>query len=126
MERDAVTRWIAAYESAWRTLGTDALAELFTPDVTYRTKPWARPIEGIERLARFWDAEREGPDEGFEMRSEIVAIDGATAVVRVEVTYTAPPGTSWRDLWIVEFDADAPDARCSSFEEWPFASRRRP
>jgi hypothetical protein len=47
-------------------------------------------------------------------------------VVRVEVTYSAPPGTSWRDLWIVEFDADVPNGRCSSFEEWPFASRRRP
>ena len=50
------------------------------------------------------------------MTSEIVAVDGLTAVVRVEVHYG--DGERWRDLWIVTFDADG---RCRAFEEWPFA-----
>lgn len=32
MDREAFGRWIDAYERAWRTPGTDVLAELFTAD----------------------------------------------------------------------------------------------
>lgn len=118
MERADVERWIAAYEAAWRSPGTHALATVFTPDVTYRASPWRAPIEGLADLARFWEAERDGPDEPFELRSEIVAVDGATAVARIEVTYTGPDTSRWRDLWVMTL---APDGRCRAFEEWPFA-----
>ncbi len=64
-----------------------------------------------------WEAEREGPDEVFRMTSEVVAADGDTAVVRVEVGYGDPVRQEYRDLWIVRF---AGDGRCASFEEWPF------
>ena len=53
------------------------------------------------------------------MQSEIVAVDGATAVVRVAVDYD--DGERWRDLWIVTFDTER---RCRAFEEWPFAPDR--
>jgi ketosteroid isomerase-like protein len=113
-----VERWVARYETAWRQAGTDALFDLFTPDATYRPSPWSAPIGGSEELAAFWEAERDGPDEQFNLRREIVAVDSttATAVVRLAVDYA--DGESWRDLWIVTF---APDGRCTTFEEWPFA-----
>ena len=38
VDRDAVERWIARYERAWRTMGTEQLAELFSPDVSYRPR----------------------------------------------------------------------------------------
>jgi hypothetical protein len=40
-----------------------------------------------ERLAR---AERLGPDEEFEMSSEIVAVEGDSEAVRIEVGYGPP------------------------------------
>ena len=49
------------------------------------------------------------------LSSEIVAVDGPTAVVRVEVEYG--DGERWRDLWIMRFEAEG---RCRTFEEWPF------
>lgn len=108
---------MASYERAWRTPGTETLAEIFTPDASYLPSPWGQPVEGLDRLTRFWDDERDGPDESFTMTSEVVAVDGDVAVVRVAVDYHAT-ASRWRDLWVIHF---AEDGRCRAFEEWPFA-----
>jgi hypothetical protein len=50
------------------------------------------------------------------MASEIVAVDGRTAVVRVHVDYD--DGQRWRDLWLFTLDDRG---LCEHFEEWPFA-----
>lgn len=118
MDESGVERWVSAYERVWRTPGTDALAELFTADVSYLPSPWATALEGLDDLGEFWEAERKGPDEEFALTSEVVAVDGATAVVRVAVDYGQPHLSRWRDLWVLVF---ADDGRVSAFEEWPFA-----
>jgi ketosteroid isomerase-like protein len=112
-----VARWIAAYEAAWRAPGTDALAGIFTPDSTYLQGPYEEPVVGLPAIERMWEQEREGPAEVFQMTSDIVAVDGATAVVRVQVSYGDPVTQEYRDLWIMHFDAGG---RCDHFEEWPF------
>jgi SnoaL-like domain len=112
----AVMQWIERYERAWRSPGTNALADLFIPEATYRTAPFERPHVGLAAISTLWEAEREGPDEAFAMTSELVAADGPTAVVRVEVLYGAPINRRYRDIWILRFN-DA--GLCSSFEEWP-------
>ncbi len=117
MERSAVEAWIAGYERAWRTPGTDALAALFADDATYLPSPWSDPLEGLDAIGRFWESERDGPDEQFSLVSEVVAVDGETAVVRLSVDYHTAIGSRWRDLWVLHFHADG---RCSRFEEWPF------
>lgn len=116
MDSASLQQWIEQYERAWRTEGTDVLAELFTDDVVYSASPWADPITGLAALGEFWDAQRESAAEQFSMTSEIVALDGSVGVVRVSVEYGS--GDRWRDLWIVRFDEDG---RCAAFEEWPFA-----
>jgi len=118
VDREAVARWVGAYEHAWRTAGTDQLGELFTPDVSYRPSPWKPALKGLEALAPFWEAARDGPDEPFTLTSDIVAVDGNTAVVRLSVDYQGADTTRWRDLWVLEFDDRG---RCASFEEWPFS-----
>jgi ketosteroid isomerase-like protein len=120
VDRDHVTRWVAAYEAAWRAAGTEALAGIFAADATYRPGPYEEPVSGLTAIARMWEAERDGPGEVFELTSEIVAADNDTAVVRAEVRYGDPVAQEWRDLWIIRF---APDGRCASFEEWPFAPK---
>lgn len=118
MDTEHVARWIAAYEAAWRAPGTEALAGIFTPDATYRQGPYDEPVVGLPAIGRMWEAERHGSDEVFRMTSDIIAVDGATAVVRVEVWYGEPVTQEFRDLWLARFAADG---RCASFEEWPFA-----
>src|SRR5471030_295254 len=89
MDRKAVEQWVADYERLWRTPGTELLYQLFVPDASYLPSPCAEPAEGLPAIARFWEAERRGADETFEMSSVVVAVDGATAVVRVLVSYGA-------------------------------------
>jgi hypothetical protein len=124
--RAQLTDWLAAYERAWRTAGTDVLAELFAEDATYSTAPYESPHRGLGAIGEMWEAERFGPDEAFTMTSEIVAVEGDTGVARVKVQYEEATQKERRlhrqrkeylDLWIVRLD-DA--GLCSHFEEWPF------
>lgn len=114
---EAVEAWVAAYEAAWRSPGTDALAGLFIEDATYQPSPFSEPWRGLARIGEMWEAERDGPDEAFTMRAELVATSHERAVVRVEVQYDPPQGRLYRDLWVLHFAADG---RCAAFEEWPF------
>lgn len=115
MDRAGFGAWIAAYERAWRTAGVEMLGELFGEDASYRMSPYEEPVRGLEAIGELWERERQGPDEAFEIGHEILAIEGDTAVVRIEVAYGN--GDEYRDLWVVHF---APDGRCREFEEWPF------
>ncbi|WP_369372689.1 nuclear transport factor 2 family protein [Promicromonospora sp. Populi] len=122
--RTTVETWVSDYERLWRTAGTAGLSDLFTADASYLPSPWASPIVGLPALTEFWEAERDGPDESFTMSSEVIAVDGSTAIVRVNVEYSGDDGSNgrWRDLWVLTFDDDE---RCAAFEEWPFAPRQR-
>ncbi len=108
--------WVARYEQAWRTAGTDPLAGLFTEDATYLPAPFEATLRGLRAIEAFWEAERDGADEAFTLTWEPVAVQGDVAVARVEVVYEAPPPRRYRDLWIVTLDADG---RARAFEEWP-------
>jgi hypothetical protein len=126
MDRAQLGEWIERYERAWRTPGTDLLAELFTADATYSTAPYESPHAGLAAIAVMWDDERLGPDEDFEMTSEIVAVEDDVGVASVTVHYDKPDEKAgrlhrqrkeYRDLWIVRLDESG---LCSEFEEWPF------
>jgi hypothetical protein len=69
MDRAQVERWVAGYETAWRTPGTEVLGELFSDGATYLPSPWTDPLEGLPALAEWWEAGRDGPDEAFTMTS---------------------------------------------------------
>jgi ketosteroid isomerase-like protein len=117
MDRQQVRDWVAAYERAWRSPGTGALAGIFTPDASYQQGPYVSPVVGLPAIARMWEQTRDGPAEVFSLTSEIVAVDGDVAVVRAEVRYGDPVDQEYRDLWIMRF---ATDGRCQAYEEWPF------
>jgi hypothetical protein len=118
IDRSAVRAWVMAYEQAWRAPGTSQVGELFTDDATYRMSPFRPAHRGIDAIRVLWDAERSGPDESFEMEFDVVAVDDPWAVVRLAVQYGPPHPQLFRDLWLLEFDADG---RCKAFEEWPFS-----
>jgi hypothetical protein len=126
LDRQQLTDWLAAYERAWRTAGTDVLAQLFTEGASYSTAPYEDPHEGLDAIGEMWEAERIGPDEAFEMISEVVAVEGDTGVARVTVHYEKASDAEgrvhrqrkeYRDLWIVRLNDSG---LCSHFEEWPF------
>ena len=121
MDHDDVRQWVARYETAWRSPSTEMVCELFTDKATYLASPWKDPIVGLGDIAKFWEAERDGPEEQFHMASQIVAVEGDTAVVRVQVDYESASASRWRDLWVLRLE----DGLCSVFEEWPFAPGQR-
>ncbi|HBW19481.1 MAG TPA: hypothetical protein DEH11_10985, partial [Actinobacteria bacterium] len=84
---------------------------------TYLQGPYEDLVAGLPAIARMWESERDGPAEVFRLASEVIAVDGDTAVVRAEVHYGDPPTQQYRDLWLLRFDADG---LCTAFEEWPF------
>lgn len=45
-----------------------------------------------------WDEDRDGPDEVFTLATDILAIDGDTAVIRAGVRYGDPLRQGYRDL----------------------------
>jgi hypothetical protein len=118
VDRAELSDWVSGYERAWRTPGTEALAELFAAGASYRVGPYEPAAEGLDEIAELWERERRGPDEAFEMSAEIVAVEGDTGVVRVEVRYGDPKPTEYRDLWLVRLDGEG---RCVEFEEWAFS-----
>lgn len=117
IDRAGFAAWLRGYERSWRSPGTGHLAELFTEDASYRHSPYAAPIVGLPAIAEDWEREREGPAEVFTMTAEIVALDGAAGVARIEVRYGDPVTQSYLDLWLVRF---ADDGRAEAFEEWQF------
>jgi len=119
--RQQVADWVTAYERAWRTPGTEALASIFTTDAVYLQGPYDEPNRGLAAIERMWEAERAGPEEVFDMTSDIVAVEGDTAVVRVRVRYGRPVMREYLDLWVVRFSEDG---RSAAFEEWPFSPGR--
>jgi len=117
LSRQDASAWIARYERAWRTSGVRDLPQLFTEDAVYRMSPYEEPAAGLAEIGALWECERQGPDEEFTMSHEVVAVDGDTAVVRLEVRYGGSERLQYRDLWVLRFAADG---RCRAFEEWPF------
>jgi ketosteroid isomerase-like protein len=116
-DRAMVSRWLAEYEAAWRAPGTESLAGIFTDDAAYLRSPYEEPVVGLDAIRRMWDQDRDGPDEVFALATDILAVDGPTAVVRAEVRYGDPLRQEYRDLWIIRLGGDG---RCSWFEEWPY------
>jgi ketosteroid isomerase-like protein len=120
-DRAMVSRWLAGYEAAWRAPGTEGLAAIFTDDARYLQSPYEEPVVGLDAIGEMWQRERDSPDEVFTLATEIVAVDGDTAVVRAEVRYGDPVHQEYRDLWVLRL---GDEGRCSWFEEWPFWPRR--
>jgi ketosteroid isomerase-like protein len=118
--RAEIEAWIEGYERAWRTAGTEALTELFTADAAYRMSPYDEPARGLDEIATLWERERDGPDERFTISHEVLAAEGDTAVIRVEVEYERGGERAeheYRDLWVIRFDSEG---RCREFEEWAY------
>lgn len=108
-----VMEWVAGYEKGWRGADLDAVARLFTEDARYRRSPYDPPQVGHEAIRAFWVDD----ELAFTVDAQPVAIEGDTAVVRLEVRYGDPVTQEYRDLWVLRF---ASDGRVADFEEWPF------
>lgn len=114
MDRNQVMAWVDGYIAAWRAEDPEAVEQLFTPDAAYRASPYEESKVGHDAIKGFW---LDDAGEVFTATAEPVAVDGRSAVVRVEVRYGDPVRQEYRDLWVLRF---ADDGRVSDFEEWAY------
>jgi ketosteroid isomerase-like protein len=113
MDRSEVMAWVAEYERAWRAQDADAVGRLFADDASYLRSPYDDPpLQGLAAIRDFW-----ADDTPFSMTASPVAVEGASAVVRVEVRYGGERPQEYRDLWVLDFGADG---RAVRFEEWAY------
>jgi hypothetical protein len=112
--RDEVLSWPSAYERAWRDGDLAAVEALFTEEATHRDSPYEAAHVGHDAIRAFWLV-----DEGktFTVDAAVVAVEGSTAVIRLEVRYGDPVTQEYRDLWVLRF---ADDGRVADFEEWAY------
>jgi ketosteroid isomerase-like protein len=118
MDRDGVMRWVTGYEQAWRDGDLAGVDRLFTNDARYRTSPYAEPLVGHDAIKDFW---LDDEDDVFTADAWVVAVEGRTAVVRVDVQYGDPVEQEYRDIWLLRF---ADDGRVEDFEEWAYWPER--
>jgi ketosteroid isomerase-like protein len=126
MDRADVARWLDDYVSAWRTYDRDAIAALFSEDVSYRYHPYDEPITGREAVVESWLGEGEHEDASerdepgtYDAAYEPVAVDGDVAVATGASTYSEEPGGPpvrvYDNCFVMRFDAEG---RCREFTEW--------
>jgi ketosteroid isomerase-like protein len=107
-------RWVDGYIDAWRAEDPQGVERLFTEDARYRRSPYEKSNVGHDAIKAFWLADA---GESFAVRAVPVAVDGQSAVVRLDVAYGDPAQQEYRDLWVLRF---ADDGRVSDFEEWAY------
>jgi hypothetical protein len=144
MDRHDVDRWLDAYVTAWKRYDRDAIAALFSDDVTYRYHPYDEPVRGRDAVVSTWLGE-DGPDgpsdrdaEGtYDATYRTVAIDGDAAVATGHSVYRSAPGGPvervFDNCFVMRFDENDPGlggaqrfpglggaqrVRCREFTEW--------
>lgn len=115
MTHDSIQNWVDKYVEAWRSKAPSKLYYIFSGKVSYKESPWSQAIKGLSDLQDFWEqaCSRQG---SFKLQSKVVAVEGNTAVVRLNIHYTTDTPSRWRDLWILTFEDEG---LCSSYEGWP-------
>lgn len=117
MTEDDVTRWLTAYESAWRNYDPDAIADLFSDDAEYRYCPWGEPVRGRAAIADSW-CEPARRDEPGTWTAEYApwVVQGDRAVITGTTSYNDEQGErTYHNAFLCEFDDDG---RCRRFTEW--------
>jgi hypothetical protein len=114
MDSADAMRWVAEYERVWREGDLAGVERLFTEDAHYRHSPYHDSAIGHDAIKALW---LDDEDDVFTAQAAPVAVEGRTAVVRVEVRYGDPVSQEYRDLWLLRF---ARDGRVEDFEEWAY------
>lgn len=120
-DRDHVSSWLADYVAAWKSYDRDAIAALFSDDVSYRYHPYDEPIRGRDAVVASWLGEgdhagassRDAPGT-YEAEYRPVAVDGDVAVAIGASRYTDPVAI-YDNCFVIHFDRDG---RCREFTEW--------
>jgi hypothetical protein len=121
MKYDQIDKWIEKYVEAWRDNDVSKLADLFTAHAKYKEAPWSNTIQGLSDIQKFWE-EVCLRQSDFEIRSKIIAVEGTTAEVHVNVIYKNDKPSKWQDVWVLIFNDEG---LCDSYQGWPWPQNQQ-
>ena len=107
-----VQRWVDGYLAAWTNNDPTAIEALFTPDASYRQRPYATPKIGVDAIVADW-IERQDEPGTWTARLEPLLVHDDIAIVTGQVDYT--DGDLYSNLWVIRF---GDDGRAAEFTEW--------
>jgi hypothetical protein len=126
MDHQDAQGWLDRYVAAWRSYEPDAIADLFSADVSYRYHPSDEPVTGRDALVASWlgDAEADGSSTRdapgtYDASYSPVAVDGDVVVATGRSEYRDEPGglvvKVYDNCFVMRFDGDG---RCRDFTEY--------
>lgn len=114
----AARRWVAAYETAWRTNDPEDIRALFTDDAAYSTQPWGSPWTGADAIVDGWLESRDEPGT-YTFEWDVAGVDGDRAFIEARTVYAPdsdrPDSRTYRNLWVIDF---VEGGRARAFTEW--------
>ncbi len=113
IDRATAHDWVERYRQAWLSNSPDDIGALFTDDAVYRPTPMSAPWSGRQQIILRW-LERKNDPGTWAFEYEVIAVDGALAVVRGVTRYDQPDPT-YENLWLVRL---TDDGRAREFTEY--------
>ena len=126
MDRARAQTWLDSYVAAWLSYDADAIAALFTEDISYRYEPYDEAIVGKEAVVKSWLGEskpdgtstRDAPGT-YSARYAPVAVDDDVVVAMGTSSYSERPDGPivrvYHNCFVMRFDAEG---RCREFTEY--------
>ncbi|MDP8958459.1 MAG: nuclear transport factor 2 family protein [Actinomycetota bacterium] len=119
MDPQTVSSWLDRYERAWRSRDQDEIGSLFTEDATYSADPFDDGLHGRQAIVDEWLSI--DPNEEFDFRHEVLAVEGNLGVARGWITYTAGENLGeWSNIFLIRLDDRG---RCNEYREWYMARK---
>ena len=117
VDRSVVDGWLAELKAAWEACDPDRATKLFEHTIEFYERPF-EPVTTVDDYRRLWQQVVGLEDVCFTY--EIVAINGATACVHFECTFSRPSRSQRVHLdgvLLLEFDQAG---HCSIYRQWWF------
>ena len=126
MDRAGAQAWLDDYVAAWLSYDADAIAALFTEDISYRYHPYDEPIVGKVAVVGSWlgDSSPDGASSRdapgtYSAQYAPVAVDDDVVVATGTSDYSEQPDgpivRSYHNCFVMRFDAEG---RCRDFTEY--------
>jgi ketosteroid isomerase-like protein len=113
----AVEAWLARYKDAWEQRDPDRAAALFSENAPYHETPFDPPKAGRRGVRDYW-ATVTADQRDVDVKSNVVAVTGRTAVARWSARLTAASNGARVELdgvFILAFDDSG---LCKELREW--------
>jgi hypothetical protein len=109
--------WLVGYERAWEQRDAGLAVALFTENARYHEMPFDVPKQGRTGIREYWTTVT-ADQRNVDFKSEIVAVNGRTAVARWSASLTSAASGMRVELdgvFVLTFDAGG---LCSELREW--------